>query len=140
MNTLRTTLLMALLTVLLQEPARQDSLPSLLDDVESTQLVVHAPFGGRVNRALGLALRKRFCVTFDFELQAAADDDERSSALVRALEALAKHGAKSKMGKFIDESKDKPFFLYVPYNTPHIPLAAKEELIAKTSQELPKSA
>ena len=39
------------------------------------QLVVHAPFGGRVNRALGLALRKRFCLTFDFELQAAAGDD-----------------------------------------------------------------
>jgi ATP-dependent Lhr-like helicase len=45
------------------------------DDSEGTQLIVHAPFGGRVNRALGLALRKRFCVSFDFELQAAADDD-----------------------------------------------------------------
>ena len=45
------------------------------DDSEGMQLVVHSPFGGRVNRALGLALRKRFCVTFDFELQAAADDD-----------------------------------------------------------------
>jgi ATP-dependent Lhr-like helicase len=45
------------------------------DESEGMQLVVHAPFGGRVNRALGLALRKRFCVTFDFELQAAADDD-----------------------------------------------------------------
>jgi ATP-dependent Lhr-like helicase len=45
------------------------------DDSEGTQLIVHAPYGGRVNRALGLALRKRFCVSFDFELQAAADDD-----------------------------------------------------------------
>ncbi len=45
------------------------------DDSEGTQLVIHAPYGGRVNRAFGLALRKRFCVTFDFELQAAADDD-----------------------------------------------------------------
>ena len=45
------------------------------DETEGTQLIVHAPFGGRVNRALGLALRKRFCVSFDFELQAAADDD-----------------------------------------------------------------
>ena len=45
------------------------------DESEGTQLVVHAPYGGRVNRALGLALRKRFCVSFDFELQAAADDD-----------------------------------------------------------------
>ncbi len=45
------------------------------DEVEGTQVVVHAPLGGRINRALGLALRKRFCVRFDFELQAAADDD-----------------------------------------------------------------
>ncbi|MGH9091341.1 MAG: DEAD/DEAH box helicase, partial [Acidimicrobiales bacterium] len=45
------------------------------DESEGTQLVVHAPYGGRVNRAFGLALRKRFCVAFDFELQAAADDD-----------------------------------------------------------------
>jgi ATP-dependent helicase Lhr and Lhr-like helicase len=45
------------------------------DEAGGTQLVVHAPFGGRVNRAFGLALRKRFCVSFDFELQAAATDD-----------------------------------------------------------------
>ncbi len=45
------------------------------DEAGGMQLVVHAPYGGRVNRAFGLALRKRFCATFDFELQAAADDD-----------------------------------------------------------------
>lgn len=45
------------------------------DEAGGMQLVVHAPFGGRINRALGLALRKRFCATFDFELQAAANDD-----------------------------------------------------------------
>jgi ATP-dependent Lhr-like helicase len=45
------------------------------DDAGGMQLVVHSPYGGRINRALGLALRKRFCVTFDFELQAAANDD-----------------------------------------------------------------
>jgi ATP-dependent Lhr-like helicase len=39
------------------------------------QLVVHAPFGARINRGLGLAVRKRICRTFDFELQAAANDD-----------------------------------------------------------------
>ena len=39
------------------------------------QLVLHAPFGSRVNRAWGLALRKRFCRTFNFELQAAATDN-----------------------------------------------------------------
>ncbi|HJQ83008.1 MAG TPA: DEAD/DEAH box helicase, partial [Candidatus Binatia bacterium] len=45
------------------------------DEAGGMQLVVHAPLGGRLNRAWGLALRKRFCVTFDFELQAAATDD-----------------------------------------------------------------
>ncbi len=45
------------------------------DESGGMQLVVHAPFGSRINRAWGLALRKRFCLTFDFELQAAATDD-----------------------------------------------------------------
>jgi ATP-dependent Lhr-like helicase len=45
------------------------------DEAGGMQLVVHAPFGGRLNRAWGLALCKRFCVNFDFELQAAATDD-----------------------------------------------------------------
>jgi ATP-dependent Lhr-like helicase len=45
------------------------------DDTGGMQLVVHAPFGGRINRGLGLLLRKRFCRSFDFELQAAASDD-----------------------------------------------------------------
>ncbi|HVW32658.1 MAG TPA: DEAD/DEAH box helicase, partial [Acidimicrobiia bacterium] len=45
------------------------------DEAEGMHLVVHSPLGGRINRALGLALRKRFCVSFDFELQAAANDD-----------------------------------------------------------------
>src|SRR3954469_10941264 len=39
------------------------------------QLVIHAPFGARINRAWGLALRKCFCRSFDFELQAVADDN-----------------------------------------------------------------
>ncbi len=45
------------------------------DEAGGMQLVLHTPFGGRVNRAWGFALRKRFCLTFDFELQAAATDD-----------------------------------------------------------------
>ncbi len=45
------------------------------DEAGGMQLVIHAPFGGRINRAWGLALRKRFCVSFDFELQAAATDE-----------------------------------------------------------------
>lgn len=45
------------------------------DETGGMQLVIHAPFGGAVNRAWGYALRKRFCRSFDFELQATADDD-----------------------------------------------------------------
>ncbi|HEY0477380.1 MAG TPA: DEAD/DEAH box helicase, partial [Kofleriaceae bacterium] len=45
------------------------------DEGGGMQLVIHAPLGGRINRAWGLALRKKFCRTFDFELQAAATDD-----------------------------------------------------------------
>lgn len=45
------------------------------DESGGMQLVLHSPFGGAMNRALGLALRKNFCVNFDFELQAAATDD-----------------------------------------------------------------
>ncbi len=45
------------------------------DESGGMQLVVHAPLGSRINKAWGLALRKRFCRSFDFELQAAADDN-----------------------------------------------------------------
>ena len=45
------------------------------DESGGMQLVIHCPLGGDINRAFGLALRKRFCVGFDFELQAAATDD-----------------------------------------------------------------
>nr|WP_315251494.1 DEAD/DEAH box helicase [uncultured Duganella sp.] len=45
------------------------------DESGGMQLVVHSPYGSRVNRAWGLALRKRFCRTFNFELQAAATED-----------------------------------------------------------------
>ncbi|HEX6834642.1 MAG TPA: DEAD/DEAH box helicase [Rudaea sp.] len=45
------------------------------DESGGTQLVIHSPHGSRLNRAWGLALRKRFCRTFNFELQAAATED-----------------------------------------------------------------
>jgi ATP-dependent Lhr-like helicase len=45
------------------------------DEGGGMQLILHAPFGGRVNKAWGLALRKRFCRGFNFELQAAATDN-----------------------------------------------------------------
>ena len=45
------------------------------DESGGMQLVIHAPFGSRINRAWGMALRKRICRTFDMELQASATDD-----------------------------------------------------------------
>ncbi|MGD9943447.1 MAG: DEAD/DEAH box helicase [Burkholderiaceae bacterium] len=45
------------------------------DESGGTQLVIHSPYGSRINRAWGLALRKRFCRKFNFELQAAATED-----------------------------------------------------------------
>ena len=45
------------------------------DESGGMQLIIHAPFGARVNRGFGLALRKKFCRTFNFELQAAATED-----------------------------------------------------------------
>ncbi|SFN21982.1 DEAD/DEAH box helicase [Dokdonella immobilis] len=54
---------------------RQIVLERFFDESGGTQLIVHSPFGSRINKAWGLALRKRFCRTFNFELQAAATED-----------------------------------------------------------------
>jgi ATP-dependent Lhr-like helicase len=57
-------------------PTHQDLVfERFFDDSGGMQLVVHSPYGGRINRGLGLLMRKRFCRSFDFELQAAAGDD-----------------------------------------------------------------
>jgi ATP-dependent helicase Lhr and Lhr-like helicase len=52
------------------------------DEAGGMQLILHSPWGGRINRAWGLALRKRFCVSFNRELQAAATDDGICISLV----------------------------------------------------------
>ena len=54
------------------------------DETGGMQLVIHTPFGSRVNRAWGLALRKRFCRKFNFELQAAATEDNLVLSLTSA--------------------------------------------------------
>jgi ATP-dependent Lhr-like helicase len=54
---------------------RKIVLERFFDESGGMQLVIHSPFGSRLNRAWGLALRKRFCRSFNFELQAAATDD-----------------------------------------------------------------
>jgi ATP-dependent helicase Lhr and Lhr-like helicase len=50
-------------------------LERFFDETGGMQLVIHSPFGSRLNRAWGLALRKTFCQRFNFELQAAASED-----------------------------------------------------------------
>ncbi len=59
-------------------------LERFFDEAGGMQLVVHSPFGSRVNRAWGLALRKRFCRQFNFELQAAATEDNVVLSLTTA--------------------------------------------------------
>jgi ATP-dependent helicase Lhr and Lhr-like helicase len=54
------------------------------DEIGGMQLVIHSPYGSRLNRAWGLALRKRFCRKFNFELQAAATEDNIVLSLTRA--------------------------------------------------------
>ncbi len=57
-------------------PSHQDIvLERFFDEAGDQHLVVHAPFGSRINQAWGLALRKKFCRRFNFELQAAANED-----------------------------------------------------------------
>jgi ATP-dependent Lhr-like helicase len=57
-------------------PTQQDLvIERFFDESGGMQLVIHSPYGGRLNRALGYALRKKFCAGFNFELQASANDD-----------------------------------------------------------------
>lgn len=55
--------------------AEQLVMERFFDDADGMQLVIHSPLGARLNRAMGYALRKKFCVGFNFELQASASDD-----------------------------------------------------------------
>jgi ATP-dependent Lhr-like helicase len=72
------------------------------DEGGGMQLILHAPFGGRINKAWGLALRKRFCRGFNFELQAAATDnginislaEQHSFPLADVFQFLTEHTAR----------------------------------------------
>jgi ATP-dependent helicase Lhr and Lhr-like helicase len=59
-------------------------LERFFDETGGMQLVIHSPYGSRINRAWGLALRKRICRKFNFELQAAATEDNIVLSLTRA--------------------------------------------------------
>ena len=63
-------------TILGTVPTRKTIIAErFFDEGGGMQLIIHAPFGGRINKAWGLSLRKRFCRSFNFELQAAATDN-----------------------------------------------------------------
>lgn len=85
------------------------------DELGGSQIVIHAPLGGRVARAWGLALRKRFCRSFDFELQAAATEDAvlLSVGAVEGVDltALPKFlNAKTVRGVLVQALLDAPMF------------------------------
>ena len=63
-------------------------LERFFDDAGGVQLVIHTPRGGRLNRGLCLALRTKFCKSFNFELQAAANDDATLDEAEKKLSAL----------------------------------------------------
>ncbi|MBN9430234.1 MAG: DEAD/DEAH box helicase [Burkholderiales bacterium] len=85
------------------------------DESGGTQLVIHSPYGSRLNRAWGLALRKRFCRKFNFELQAAATEDSivlsLSTSHSFALEDVARylHSA-SALSVLVQALLDAPMF------------------------------
>ena len=66
------------------DPARRSCFERFFDEAGGMQLVIHSPYGSRINRAWGLALRKRFCRKFNFELQAAATEDNIVLSLTTA--------------------------------------------------------
>jgi ATP-dependent Lhr-like helicase len=90
-------------------------LERFFDESGGMQLVVHAPFGGRINRAWGLALRKKFCRGFGFELQAAANEEaivislglQHSFALEDVFKFLHAAGARKTLTQAV---LDQPMF------------------------------
>ncbi len=90
-------------------------LERFFDEAGGMQLVMHAPFGSRINRAWGLALRKRFCRKFNFELQAAATEDNIVLSLTTAhsfeLAEVARYlHSKSVRPVLIQAMLDSPMF------------------------------
>ena len=101
------------------------------DESGGMQLVIHSPFGSRINRAWGLALRKRFCTKFNFELQAAATEDSIVLSLSTShsfpLESVARYlNAKTVRPILVQAMLDAPMF------------GARWRWIAGTSLALPR--
>ncbi|MGO9419200.1 DEAD/DEAH box helicase [Roseiarcus sp.] len=91
------------------------ALERFFDESGGMQLVIHSPYGSRLNRAWGLALRKRFCRKFNFELQAAATEDaivlSLTSAHSFALEDVTRYlNAKTVRPLLVQAMLDAPMF------------------------------
>jgi ATP-dependent Lhr-like helicase len=86
------------------------------DETGGIQLLIHSPFGSRINRAWGLSLRKRFCRKFNFELQAAATEDAIILSLTAAhsfqLEEVARYlHSNSVRALLVQALLDAPMFM-----------------------------
>ena len=88
-------------------------LERFFDESGGMQLIVHSPLGSRINRAWGLALRKRFCRKFDFELQAAATED----AIVLSL-ATAHSFALADVARYLSASTVRPLLIQALLDAP----------------------
>ncbi|TMG83488.1 MAG: ATP-dependent DNA helicase, partial [Betaproteobacteria bacterium] len=101
------------------------------DESGGMQLVIHSPFGSRINRAWGLALRKRFCTRFNFELQAAATED----AIVLSLSTSHSFPLEG-VARYLNSKTVRPILVQATLDAPMF--AARWRWIAGTSLALPR--
>jgi len=106
-------------------------LERFFDESGGMQLVIHAPFGSRINRAWGLALRKRFCVKFNFELQAAATED----AIVLSL-STSHSFALADVARYLHSNSVRAVLVQAMLTAPMF--TARWRWIANTSLALPR--
>ncbi|MGH8713305.1 MAG: DEAD/DEAH box helicase, partial [Casimicrobiaceae bacterium] len=101
------------------------------DESGGMQLVIHSPFGSRINRAWGLALRKRFCTKFNFELQAAATED----AIVLSLSTGHSFPLDS-VARYLNAKTVRPLLVQAMLDAPMF--GARWRWVAGTSLALPR--
>ncbi|HEX9301255.1 MAG TPA: ATP-dependent DNA helicase, partial [Casimicrobiaceae bacterium] len=101
------------------------------DESGGMQLVIHSPFGSRINRAWGLALRKRFCRKFNFELQAAATED----AIVLSL-STSHSFPLEEVARYLHSQSVRPLLVQAMLGAPIF--AARWRWTATTSLALPR--
>src|SRR5213079_3201246 len=106
-------------------------LERFFDESGGMQLVIHSPFGSRINRAWGLALRKRFCRKFNFELQAAATED----SIVLSLSTSHSFPLES-VARYLNSKTVRPILVQAMLDAPMF--GARWRWIAGTSLALPR--